>query len=1048
MDKNCTAIESLLSAVALGEASPEERETAERHLAGCAACRDEMDLLARTAELVRSSRGATPTLTDGTRAKLLEAAGRPASIARPRRSVAPIVLSWVGGFAAAAAILLAMRWMEDRSGNTGGDLAGDRLVASARAPLAGGGSGSREWLEEGRTAVLQPKLQYATEDSHQTRAQPVPPHEGMDVSAVAAPLDSSRPEPLAPAPMPLERRLEGERLAMQQGASLEADVMAKAARRSVDRADNQAETRPTEAADRKSAPRPAELEKDASPLAAGDASSSSPGVSKGRNGGEAATKELAETLSAAKAQPGSRAEPFAVAAGDGGAAPEPGGSDELRSRGAIVESGRKLAEAPAEMPRLSTSAIDKVDEYKAGTPLRLGLDAKSGAPADGAKPGDAPPGGVSGLPPPSASPRRAVVAATPSATAEAIVTEKEPASAEPARKAGAPAPTGAVANSGESAPPTGDAPAGASVAAPRPAKPVSANSLAAGPATAPDAEPEKRAAPPVTDQAWKERIDEVLSRLDRRPGETPDLMLYRYWGDNPFVDAQGDALSTFAVDVDTASYTLLRKHLIERGVLPPREAIRTEELVNYFRGHYAPPPAGDDRPFAICLEAAPSPFAHDSEYKLMRVGIKGREVSREKRKAVSLVFVIDTSGSMRRENRLELVKDGLRLLVGELDEGDTIGVVAFDREARTILPVTPASRKEEILDAIGSLAPRQNTNVNAGLELGYFLAAQNLLGGGVNRVILCSDGVANTGVTDATTMLERVREQREKGIFLTCVGVGLGNLNDALMEELADKGNGQCLYMDRIEEARRIFVDDLTGTLEVIAKDVKVQVEFDPSKVLRYRLLGYENRAIADADFRNNKVDAGEIGAGHEVTALYEVRLRSGTSGRFATVRVRSLTVDHGEAQEVELGLDTEAVKGAFVEASPRFQLHACVAEFAEVLRESYWARGSSLAAVADRVEALLGLAEKEGGPRLGEDPDVIELVAFLRKADALVRVRESGHEGNVARLIDDIKVNRYERARLEDEAAHGVRTDPQRVEDLTQSERDLRARLETLLRR
>jgi Ca-activated chloride channel family protein len=391
------------------------------------------------------------------------------------------------------------------------------------------------------------------------------------------------------------------------------------------------------------------------------------------------------------------------------------------------------------------------------------------------------------------------------------------------------------------------------------------------------------------------------------------------------------------------------------------------------------------------------------------------------------------------------------LLVNELDEGDSIGIVAFDREARTVLEPTPASEKERILDAIATLEPRQNTNVAAGLDLGYRMAGARLLKDGSNRVILLSDGVANTGILDVNTMLEQVRSQRERGVYLTTVGVGMGNLNDTLLEQLADRGNGQCVYVDRVEEAKKAFVENLTGTLETIARDVKIQVELDPTKVLRYRLLGYENRAIADSAFRDNTVDAGEVGAGHEVTALYELKLRpdaegKAPAGKVATVRLRHLTVDHGEAQEMEQAVEAGTAKTAFGEASPRFRLQACVAELAEVLRDSYWARGSSLDRVAAMISDALDLREKEGGPRLGEDPDVIELVALVKKADALVR-RRAAETDDIARTVDAIKDNLYLGARIEDEL-RGRGEGRNQLDEIRRQNDDLRRRLEGLLAR
>jgi Ca-activated chloride channel family protein len=567
--------------------------------------------------------------------------------------------------------------------------------------------------------------------------------------------------------------------------------------------------------------------------------------------------------------------------------------------------------------------------------------------------------------------------------------------------------------------------------------------LPAGPAAGATSAP---TAPASEAARWKERVDDILTRLDRRPGETPAMMFFRYWGTNPFVEASSDSLSTFAVDVDTASYTIVRAYLYERGILPPREAVRTEEFINFFRSRHAPP-AADGPVFAVHAEMAPSPFAHEPDYQLLKVGLKGREVTREKRKACALVFVIDTSGSMRQGNRLELVKDALRLLVPELDEGDTVGIVAFDREARVILDPMPASEKERILDAISRLEPRQNTNVAAGLELGYQMAARHKLKDGSNRVILLSDGVANTGNVDPVSMTEKVRAEREQGIYLTCVGVGMGNMNDSLMETLADRGNGQCVYVDRIEQARKVFVENLTGTLEAIAKDAKIQVEFDPAKVIRYRLLGYENRDVADADFRNNKVDAGEVGAGHEVTALYELKLKPDARDTLATIRVRYLTADHGEAVEIARPVTPADRRNAFAEASPRFQVSAAAAEMAEVLRGSYWARGNTLDKVAAILEPILGAADGSSGAKLGDDADVVELVALARKADALVREREARVD-DVARVSDAIKENQLLRAQVED-ALQGRAVDTRaQLDEILRQNEALRRRLEELLRR
>ena len=551
----------------------------------------------------------------------------------------------------------------------------------------------------------------------------------------------------------------------------------------------------------------------------------------------------------------------------------------------------------------------------------------------------------------------------------------------------------------------------------------------------------------------RRRVDDILSKLDRRPGETPAMMFFRYWGDNPFVEASQDKFSTFGVDIDTASYTLLRKYLFERGVLPPAEAVRTEEFVNRFDSEYAPPTEGAAA-FALHTEIAPTPFAHGEGYRLLKVGVKAREVSREERKACSLVFVVDTSGSMRQGNRLELVKDALRLLVRELDEGDTIAIVAFDRESRVLLEATPASETAKIAEGIDSLFPRSNTNLEAGLRLGYEVAGRGFQASGNNRVILLSDGVANTGITEQKTILANTEEQRRRGIYLTTIGVGMSNHNDHLLEQLANRGDGQCIYVDRIQEAERAFVENLTGTLQTVARDVKIQVEFDPKLVLRYRQLGYENRAIRDADFRDNKVDAGEVGAGHEVTALYEVKLSdlaktAAPDAALATVRLRYLlptprpAEGGGEAVEMEHPARLGELSPSFEKATPRFQLSALVAEFAEIARESYWARGGDLAAAADRVESLLSGGQLETGE--DERRDLVELVALMRKADALVRARDAADD-EVAMVIDGLRENSYHRWRAEETAEGPERSDY--LERLERQNTELRLQLESLLDR
>jgi len=475
------------------------------------------------------------------------------------------------------------------------------------------------------------------------------------------------------------------------------------------------------------------------------------------------------------------------------------------------------------------------------------------------------------------------------------------------------------------------------------------------------------------------------------PNDEPyDAMFFRNHGVNPFVPTDEDPLSTFAVDVDAASYTVSRRYL-ELGHLPPPDAVRVEEFVNFFPQGY-PSFTGED--FRILVDGAPSPFGPGCH--LLRVGLKGREVGLAQRLPAQLTFVIDVSGSMAREDRLGLVKAALRLLVDQLRDGDRVGVVVYGSQGRVLLePVGvgndedresdetggPAGGRRAILAAIDGLRPDGSTNAEEGLRLGYDMARRAHRSGAINRIVLCSDGVANVGRTGPESILARVRTEADRGIHLTTIGFGMGNYNDVLMEQLADKGDGNYYYVDDLEEARRVFVENLTGTLQTIAKDAKIQVEFDSTRVLRYRLLGFENRDVADRDFRNDRVDAGEIGAGHEVTALYEVKLAPrAESGRIMTVRLRYARPeqDGGGApvvREIEKAFGSAGLHRKFEDASPHFRLDAAVAEFAEILRGSYWARGGRLSDVLSVARsAAAGLHEAEAA----------ELVSLVGKAAGL----------------------------------------------------------------
>ncbi len=449
-------------------------------------------------------------------------------------------------------------------------------------------------------------------------------------------------------------------------------------------------------------------------------------------------------------------------------------------------------------------------------------------------------------------------------------------------------------------------------------------------------------------------------------------MFFKGYGTNPFIDTEDDAQSTFGLDVDTGSFTLARSYL-ERGHLPPSEAIRVEEFVNYF-GYGDPAPRRGE--FTITAEGGPSPFAAGPRYQLVRFGIKGREISAAERQPAMLIFVVDVSGSMQQENRLGLVKRSLELLLDQLQPEDQVGLVVYGSRGQVLLE--PTSDKYAIERSIQRLVPNGSTNAEEGLTLAYDLARTYRRRGAINRIILCSDGVANVGRTGPESILQRIQNGADQGVELTTIGFGMGNYNDVLMEQLADQGDGSYAYVDTLDEARRIFVENLTGTLQTIASDAKVQVEFNPEAVSRYRLLGYENRDIADDRFRDDSVDAGEIGAGHEVTALYEIKLKEDVGRRdlLATLRLRYRSKATGEVVESAVDLTRRNISRRWENASPALRLSAVVAEFAEILKGSYWAKDGSL----DRLEQRAAVVAAD----FHSDREVQDLVTLIGQARRL----------------------------------------------------------------
>lgn len=475
-----------------------------------------------------------------------------------------------------------------------------------------------------------------------------------------------------------------------------------------------------------------------------------------------------------------------------------------------------------------------------------------------------------------------------------------------------------------------------------------------------------------TTTASGERAADGSSLFEPQPEDPPTGVITQDYGTNPFARAATDPYSTFALDVDTGSYTVARQW-VESGRLPEPDLVRVEEFVNFFDQDY-PAPLQDT--FAVYADGAPTPFAQSSQNHLIRIGIKAREVAEAARPDARLTFVIDVSGSMNEGNRLEMVKGALGVLVDQLRPTDTVAVIAYDTNAWVVLDHTPAAERQTILDAIARLYPGGSTNAEAGLTLGYDLATDTFERGLINRVILASDGVANVGTTSAGGILSRIEEQASIGINLVSIGVGLGNYNDVLLEQLADRGDGFYAYVDTLEEAERLFVEGLTGTLLTVAEEAKVQVEFNPDTVEYYRLLGFENRAIADQEFRNDSLDAGEIGAGHEVTALYEVSLTRPLfelgDTELATVNLRWREPGATVFSEVPGVLPASVLSTTFADSSAHFQLDVVAAAYAEVLRNSPWGQELSLSWVA---------AEASRVAELIDDPDVWDFATLTAAA-------------------------------------------------------------------
>ena len=444
---------------------------------------------------------------------------------------------------------------------------------------------------------------------------------------------------------------------------------------------------------------------------------------------------------------------------------------------------------------------------------------------------------------------------------------------------------------------------------------------------------------------------------------------YDHIVENIFLSAASNPVSTFSIDVDRASYSNIRRFL-SQGQLPPKDAVRIEEMINYFTYDY-PDPSGD-HPFSVTTDVSDAPW--NSLHKLVRIGIQGQRIDTEDLPPSNLVFLIDVSGSMQAPNKLRLLKSSFRMLVGELRPQDRVALVVYAGAAGLVLPSTPGDEKDVILDAIEALEAGGSTAGGAGIRLAYDVARENHIRGGNNRVILATDGDFNVGASSDAEMIRLIEAKRRQGTFLTVLGFGTGNLKDSKMEKLADHGNGNFAYIDNLSEARKVLVTEIGGTLLTIAKDVKIQVEFNPARVQAYRLIGYENRMLRTEDFNDDTKDAGELGAGHSVTALYEVIptgvdsefLASVDSLRYQTQARPSAASDSQDLLFVKLRYklpdadDSQLIQQAVLDASaglPSIDLRfaSAVAGFGMLLRDSEYSGELSLGDVLALARGSIG---------------------------------------------------------------------------------------------
>lgn len=487
------------------------------------------------------------------------------------------------------------------------------------------------------------------------------------------------------------------------------------------------------------------------------------------------------------------------------------------------------------------------------------------------------------------------------------------------------------------------------------------------------------------------------SIAEEAPVNAADAERYEHAILNPIHLAAQEPVSTFSIDVDTASYTNVRRFLSE-GRLPPQDAVRIEELINYFDYDYTPPNQREE-PFSTMISVAPSPWAEGRQ--LVHIGLQGYDIERAERPPLNLVLLIDVSGSMNDSNKLPLALDGFRMLTEQLTENDHVSIVVYAGAAGTVLEPTRGDDQRRIRDALNSLHAGGSTAGGEGLELAYSLAEKNLDPNGVNRVILATDGDFNVGITDTEQLQDFVERKRDSGIYLSVLGFGEGNYNDALMQRLAQNGNGVAAYIDSEAEAQRVLSEQANGALFPIADDVKIQVEFNPERVAEYRLIGYETRALRREDFNNDRVDAGEIGAGHSVTAIYEITPVGGptfteplryqreqqatapSANEIAFLRIRYKLPGQRESRLIERPItDADSVR-SLAQAPEAVRWAAAVAGYGQLLRgDPYLNRDFDWNEVISLAQSARG-RDEDGWRR--------EFIQLARRAERAPRQTEEG---------------------------------------------------------